>query len=71
MQRRENIVIKLGGMAVFNLLAALVSLITVLMGLSINTIYASRGNPVPDISVEVTAEKIARGEHIAGSLCTW
>ena len=69
MRRRKNFVLKWGGMAVFALLAALVSLITVLLGLGINTIYASRGNPVPDITVEATAEKLARSEHIAGFMC--
>ena len=69
MRRRKNFILKWGGMAVFGLLAVLVSLITVLMGLGINTIYASRGNPVSDITVEATAEKLARGEHIAGFMC--
>ena len=50
-------------------LTLLLVLISALVAVGMVRAYASRGNPVVDITVDRTPERIARGEHIANVVC--
>lgn len=51
------------------LVTVLVTLFVVLAAVGAYQAYAPRGNPVQAFSVDVTPEKIARGEHLAATMC--
>lgn len=51
------------------LLTLLVAAIAVLGGIGLSKFYIPRGNPPPDLKVELTQERIDRGQHLASASC--
>ncbi len=51
------------------LLTLLVLVIAVIGGIGLSKIYIPRGSPPPDIKVELTPERIARGQHLVSASC--
>lgn len=66
--RAKNNLLKWGGVALATLLAAAVSLASVLTIVGLFKLH-TRGAPVPDLKVAGTREQIQRGQAIADSFC--
>jgi mono/diheme cytochrome c family protein len=54
---------------VSSLLTLVLALISVLSADGLVQAYAPRGSPVTDLKVQATTDQIARGQHLASSLC--
>jgi len=67
--RSKRGLIKWVGVILAGLSTLLLSLLSVFAVIGLFKVYAPRGGPVPDITVEGTAAQIARGEHLAYAFC--
>ena len=65
----SNPIAKWGGAAGATLLTVVFTLVTVLILVGAFKTYLPRGNPVVEISIEGTPEQIARGAHLANTVC--
>ena len=65
----SNSIVKWGGAAGSGFLTLVFALVTVLVLVSAFKTYLPRGNPVVEISIEGTSEQIARGTHLANTVC--
>ncbi len=61
--------IKLPGVVLSGLLTLILTLISVAAASGLYQSYTPRGSPVPDLKVQSTPDQIARGQHLANSLC--
>jgi mono/diheme cytochrome c family protein len=67
--RARNAVLKWIGVVLAGLLTLLLVLVTVVAARGLVLVYQPRGGPIPDIQIAGTPEQIARGQHIASTLC--
>jgi mono/diheme cytochrome c family protein len=67
--RSKRAALKWIGVILGGLLTLIVTALTVLAIIGMIKFYVPRGNPAPKITVAGTADQIARGEHIANTLC--
>ena len=67
--RASHPVAKWGGVAGAGLLSAVLLIVAFASGKGLWMLYGPRGRPVRDIKVERTAERVARGQHIANTMC--
>ena len=67
--RSKRGLIKWVGVVLAGLPTLLLGLLSVVAVIGLFKVYAPRGGPVPDITVEGTAAQIARGEHLAYAFC--
>jgi mono/diheme cytochrome c family protein len=65
----SNSIVKWGGAAGSGFLTLVFALVMVLVLVSAFKTYLPRGNPVVEISIEGTSEQIARGAHLANTVC--
>ena len=68
-RRRPSRLAKWGGTIGLGFVAFLATLFTVLELVGIIQVYAPRGNPVADVTVEITPDLVAHGESIAKVIC--
>jgi len=67
--RVKNALLKWGGVALSGLLTLVLVLLTVVLGRGLYILYMPRNYPVAEITVARTPEQIARGEHLAATVC--
>ncbi|MBI5876201.1 MAG: cytochrome c [Chloroflexi bacterium] len=67
--RARHAYVKWPGVALFGLLGLLLTLLSVAGVKGMIQFYSPGGSPVPNIKVAGTPEQIARGQHLANSLC--
>ena len=65
----KNAIVKWMGVVFGALLTLVFALVSVVIAMGLYQFYAPRGSPVEEIKVQGTPEQIARGQHLAGSLC--
>ncbi len=67
--RAKNGLVKWVGGLLSALLTLVVGLVTVVALVGLVKLYAPIGSPVQALTVEITPERVARGEHLANSFC--
>ena len=67
--RRTNPIAKWGGAAGSGFLALIITLVTILILVGAFKAYMPRGNPVVEVDIAGTPEQIARGAHLANTVC--
>ncbi|MCC7354541.1 MAG: c-type cytochrome [Anaerolineae bacterium] len=67
--RARNAILKWVGVVLAGLLTLLLVLVTVVAARGLVILYQPRGGPTPDLQIAGTPEQIARGQHIASTLC--
>ncbi len=67
--RSRRGLVKWGGTILAGLLTLLLALITIATASGLYQFYAPRGSPVTNLKVAGTPEQIARGEHLAATMC--
>jgi mono/diheme cytochrome c family protein len=67
--RAKRVALKWIGVILGGLLTLIVTLLTVLAVIGFIKFYVPHGNPAQNITVAGTPDQIARGEHIANTLC--
>lgn len=64
-----NVIVKWGGSVLAGLLTLVFALVSVLSGIGLYQFYAPRGGAIPNIQSTTTPEQVARGKHLAETLC--
>ncbi|HEX7587511.1 MAG TPA: c-type cytochrome [Anaerolineae bacterium] len=67
--RAKRWFVKWPGVILGGLLTLIFALITILAASGMSQAYMPRGSPVSDLKVQGTPEQIARGQHLANSIC--
>lgn len=68
--RAKNAILKWVGVVLSGLLTLVFLAVSVVILIGLVKLYSPRNVTVPDLSVPLTPENIARGEHLANSFCT-
>ncbi|MCC7357995.1 MAG: cytochrome c [Anaerolineales bacterium] len=67
--RARNALVKWVGGLLAALLTLVIGLVTVVALLGLFKLYMPIGSPVKDLTIEITPERVARGEHLANTFC--
>ncbi len=65
----HHAIVKWGGLVLSGLLTLVLGLVSVLAAIGLYQFYAPRGSPVAALKVAGTPQQIARGQHLADTLC--
>ncbi len=65
----KNTIVKWVGVVLGVLVTLVFAVVSVVIAMGLYQLYAPRGSPVEAIKVQGTPEQIARGQHLAESLC--
>lgn len=65
----RRLVVKIPGVILSGLLGLVMLAVAVAGGIGIRGVYFPGAAAAPELSVEYTPERVARGEHLAGSFC--
>lgn len=66
----RNLIARLAAGLVSSLVALVLIAVSIVSAVGLVKMYSPRGSPLQDIHVEITPERIARGQHIAEVFCT-